>query len=92
MRPEASRLRNGLVCFEPLGKLLSAELPGRDLTDRFDHLCFLRVQTVAVLEQKRPGREQSHSLVAVGKGMVLAETLSAIFTDREVPTTALTDL
>ena len=66
-------LRSGwlTVCFEPLGKLLSAELPGRDLTDRFDHLCFLRVQTVAVLEQKRPGREQSHSLVAVGKGMVL---------------------
>ena len=58
------------VRFEPLGKLLSAELPGRDLTDHRDRFCLLRLQPVAVPEQKRPGREQARPLVSVGKGMV----------------------
>ena len=64
------------VGFEPLGKLPSAELPGRDLADRCDRFCFLRLQPVAVLEQKRPGGEQARPLVAVGKGMVLEEALT----------------
>ena len=59
------------VRFEPLGNLLSAEFPDRHLKDHRNRFCFLRLQPVAVLEQKRPGCKQARPLVSIGKELVL---------------------